>query len=55
MGVSGLLTLELAVSGTCDISAQFCLDCCVGLMILGDTMIFFCRTMKHASLPCLLQ
>lgn len=51
-GVSGLLTLEFAVSGmVVEGSDQLALDCWVSLMILGDTMIFFWMIMKQASFP----
>ena len=56
-GVRGRLTLVFAVSGICCVatSIQLSLDWGVGLMILGETIIFFCTTMKQASLPYLLQ
>jgi hypothetical protein len=49
-------TLEFAVSGIEEvwISIQFALEVVVGLMILGETMIFFYTTMKQASLLYLL-
>ena len=56
-GVKGLRTLELAVSGI-DVgctSNQFAFEVVVGLMILGETIIFFWTTMKQASLLYLLQ
>jgi hypothetical protein len=49
-GVKARRTLELAASGIFWISIQLALDYGVGLMIFGETIIFFCTTIKQASL-----